>query len=141
MLSERLRPNSECAPWVIEEVKKLEGEAACAHTVRLILSKMKRRSELSDCECDGCLTVIQDEGEKTCHRCGYHGHFSTVPCVCDAICDPWPRSSAMCPHGALKCPVCEDGDTSLDPWKYLKAIQMAMRGEKPEVIGKHLMED
>jgi len=26
MLSERLRPDVECAPWVIEEVKKLEDK-------------------------------------------------------------------------------------------------------------------
>lgn len=30
MLSERLRANCECAPWVIEEVKKLESKQAVA---------------------------------------------------------------------------------------------------------------
>ena len=31
-LSERLRPNVEAAPWVIEEVKKIEAELACANS-------------------------------------------------------------------------------------------------------------
>ena len=35
-LSDRVRPNSEAAPWVIDEIKKLEAEAAskyCPHGV------------------------------------------------------------------------------------------------------------
>lgn len=31
-LSERPRPNVEAAPWVIEEVKKIEAELACANS-------------------------------------------------------------------------------------------------------------
>jgi hypothetical protein len=31
-LSDRVRPNSEAAPWVIEEIKRLEAElAACSN--------------------------------------------------------------------------------------------------------------
>lgn len=33
-LSDRLRPDVECAAWVIEEVKKLEADAARYHYLR-----------------------------------------------------------------------------------------------------------
>ena len=62
-LSERLRPNVEAAPWVIEEVKKIEAELACANSfhdgiglgeglanARLIAAAPEILEALEDCE-------------------------------------------------------------------------------------------
>lgn len=134
-----LQMDTDPASFIDDVIERIESETAQVQAIRLILSKIERRGEVPDtCECDGCLGVIRETGEKTCHRCGYHGRFAAIACVCDEICDPIQASSASCPHGALKCPVCEDGEADVDPWRYLRAIQMAMRGEPTQAIGKML---
>lgn len=45
-LSDRLRPAVECAPWVIEEVKKLEVDAAVNMRVELFYAAMDRIANL-----------------------------------------------------------------------------------------------
>ena len=50
LLSERIRPNSEAAPWVIDEVKKLE-----VHNKEMMEVLKLLRSEMSSqCTTDGC---------------------------------------------------------------------------------------
>ena len=50
LLSERIRPNSEAAPWVIDEVKKLEElNKEMMEVLKLLRSEMS-----SQCTTDGC---------------------------------------------------------------------------------------
>ena len=45
-LSKRLRPGVECAPWVIEEVKKLESDAEVNMRVELFHAALDRVAEV-----------------------------------------------------------------------------------------------
>lgn len=109
--------------------------------VRLILSKISNPKAVPDtCECDGCLAHIEEFGEKVCETCGYKGRYVAIACACyDGWCRP-DHPGSGCPHGALICPVCQEGEADVDPWRYLGAIQLAMRGEAPEEIGRYLKE-
>jgi hypothetical protein len=73
-LSDRLRPNSEAAPWVVEEVKKLEKELADAYLELRKLSTgvifdrevwERARSAGSRCE----LVALSGEYGETQQRC------------------------------------------------------------------------
>ena len=72
-LSERLRPNVEAAPWVIEEVKKIEAELACANSfhdgiglgeglanARLIAAAPEILEALEDCERNMIISTQSD---------------------------------------------------------------------------------
>jgi hypothetical protein len=128
-----LRPQAVLA--MIEYLEVLQN-------VRLVLSKISSPDNVSDtCLCEGCRKNIEEAGEMICETCGYKGKFVAIGCQCydenAMVCRPG-ATGPGCPHGSLTCPVCQEGDADVDPWRLLAAIQMAMRGEKPEEIGKIL---
>jgi hypothetical protein len=47
-LSCRLRPNSECAPWVIEEVRKLEADLAISQAARAKVGELEGLADIWD---------------------------------------------------------------------------------------------
>lgn len=120
---------------------RVTEQSKIVQAIRLIFSKISNPKAVPDtCECDGCLAHIEEFGEKVCKTCGYKGRYVAIACACyDGWCSP-DHPGSGCPHGALTCPVCQEGEADVDPWRCLGAIQLAMRGEAPEEIGRYLKE-
>jgi len=67
---------------------------------------------LDECRCPECVEIIElaIAGDWHCEVCGYQGEPTTYECACyDHHCNPTARGSG-CPHGAITCPLCDDGE-------------------------------
>ena len=75
------------------------------------------------CNCFGCLAGITQavaDGWR-CDWCGYSGRPVALRCECyDTAC----QGHVACLHGALVCPICDDGE--VDAWGILRRLQEAL---------------
>lgn len=79
------------------------------------------------CSCDACRKIQSAPFE--CDHCGYKGDPDTLQCACyDYVCSPSARG-AGCLHGGISCPQCEEGEGSIDPWSWIKAIRRELEND------------
>ncbi len=83
------------------------------------LRKILDKRSVEDCGCALC------ENRKahpfSCSLCGYEGRPATMGCTCyDDFCQ---GGGAGCFHGAIVCPVCDDGEGDVDPWDMIKRLR------------------
>lgn len=90
------------------------------------------RSRNADtCRCADCTAAVNQascyDGFE-CKNCGYRGVPVALACCCyDHSCRGGEHAGAGCPHGALMCPVCLDGEDNIDGWALIREINQAIR--------------
>jgi hypothetical protein len=97
-------------------------DAEIVEKIRRVLS----RTLVSDvCHCIRCEETIEKAQGWACETCGYTGKPVAISCQCyDTMCPGSGRNGAGCPHGALVCPVCDDGE--IDVFALLREIRKTL---------------
>lgn len=97
------------APLLAAAVRALSAR------VQRVEAAMNKRRSGDDCGCFDCTQIVSEhhESKPTCETCGYAGRPVALECACyDRSCSPHANGSG-CAHGAVVCPVCDDGEELL----------------------------
>jgi len=98
-----------------------------------ITQALNKDRSSEDCRCTYCEQLkdkTQVEEPDGCPRCGFVGRQAAIACACyDDYCYGAGAgdNGRGCFHGALSCPVCDDGET--DAWEIVREIRAIVTGD------------
>lgn len=85
-----------------------------------------RFSVQQECRCSPCQSAATEAAPSfLCETCGYAGRPIPLACDCyDYQCPGGQSAGAGCPHGALSCPFCDDGEGEISGWDIVRALRL-----------------
>lgn len=135
--AEALKEGAEFNSELLQECSELRAELAEAKEKLKELREILTRKRTEDtCQCDRCLQAIREHGPLVCKTCGFRGEPVSIGCQCyDHFCSGGTSAGSGCPHGAITCPVCDDGNGDFEPFAVMRELNAALSAnETKEVV-------